>query len=84
MDRLTDPQAILNVFKFINAFGRIKNLYLITTIDRTALLHIFEKEYLVAGYLDKTFDFKIEVHPPLDLLKDIYYKEKNKIFSQNE
>jgi len=84
LDRLTDQQAILNVFKFINAFGRIKNLYLIAPIDRTAFLDIFEKEYLVAGYLDKTFDFKVEVHPPLDLLKVLFYKEINKIFSQNE
>jgi energy-coupling factor transporter ATP-binding protein EcfA2 len=75
LDRLTDQQAILNVFKFINAFGRIKNLYLIAPIDRTAFLDIFEKEYLVAGYLDKTFDFKVEVHPPLDLLKELFFEE---------
>jgi hypothetical protein len=84
LDRLTDQEAILNVFKFINAFGRIQNLYLIATIDRTSFLSIFKEEYLVAGYLDKTFDFKIEVHPPLDLLKDLYYKEINNICSQNE
>ena len=84
LDRLADQQAILNVFKFINTFGRIQNLYLISPIDRTAFLNIFKEEYLVAGYLDKTFDFKIEVHPPLDLLKDLYYKEINNICSQNE
>ena len=83
LDRLTDQQAILNVFKFINAFGRIRNLYLIAPIDRTAFLNIFKEEYLVAGYLDKTFDFKIEVHLPIDLLKDIFYKEITNIFSQN-
>jgi len=80
LDRLTDPQAILNVFKFINAFGRIQNLYLIATIDRKAFLDIFKEEYLVAGYLDKTFDFEIEIQPPLDLLKDLFYKEINTLF----
>jgi energy-coupling factor transporter ATP-binding protein EcfA2 len=84
LDRLTDQQAILNVFKFINAFGRIRNLYLIAPIDRTAFLNIFKEEYLVAGYLDKTFDFKIEVHLPIDLLKDIFYKGINNIFLHNE
>jgi len=80
LDRLTDQQAILNVFKFINAFGRTKNLYLIAPIDRTAFLNIFEKkEYLVAGYLDKTFDFKVEVHPPLDLLKELFFEEIKEI-----
>jgi hypothetical protein len=84
LDRLVDKQAILNIFKFINAFGRIQNFYLITTIDRTAFSNIFKEEYLIAGYLDKTFDYKIEVHPPLDLLKALFYKEINNIFSQNE
>jgi len=83
LDRLTDQQAILNVFKFINAFGRIKNLYLIAPIDRTAFLNIFEKEYLVAGYLDKTFDFKVEVHPPLDLLKELFSEEITRFIHKN-
>uniref|UniRef100_A0A7C3N6D1 KAP NTPase domain-containing protein n=1 Tax=candidate division WOR-3 bacterium TaxID=2052148 RepID=A0A7C3N6D1_UNCW3 len=79
LDRITDPQTILNTFKFINGFCRIPNFYLITTLDRSALLNIFKEEYLVAGYLDKTFDYKVELLVPIEILRKFFEEEMKKI-----
>uniref|UniRef100_A0A7C3NGT3 ORC1/DEAH AAA+ ATPase domain-containing protein n=1 Tax=candidate division WOR-3 bacterium TaxID=2052148 RepID=A0A7C3NGT3_UNCW3 len=78
LDRLIDSETILEIFKFINCFSRIPNFYLITTIDRNALMNIFEKEYLISGYLNKTFDYKIELVNPIEILRD-FFQEKIKI-----
>lgn len=84
LDRLIDAQAILNIFKFINGFCRIPNLYIIATIDRHAFLSLFKKEYLIAGYLDKTFDYKIEIFIPIEILRELFKEKMEKIIEEKK
>ncbi|MEM5832125.1 MAG: P-loop NTPase fold protein [Candidatus Aenigmatarchaeota archaeon] len=73
MDRIVEKKVLLNTLKFINVFSRIPNLYVIAATDKKALFNLFkdEGEYIIDGYLKKTFDFEINVSPPRILLQQL-------------
>lgn len=83
-DRLSEAGQLISVMKFINIFSRIPYVYLLVAMDQRIFLDVFQgKEYIVRGYLNKTFDKEIGFIIPRDELNRLFYS-KLKEFLSNE